>query len=166
MNNSLTKLERPKAIYLAELKTEYRKRRENNLIKYFEPTGKQESFINVVGSGNNFISIFSASNANGKTALMANILGACIFGNCENNFLDYSFFKSFPFPHRARIASTPKNLEEIGAIQTEIKKWWPKGRYIASKKGKQYDSEYQAGDWIIDLMSYEQDVKEFEAVTL
>ena len=160
------KSEKATKIYLAKLLEEKRQRRENNLIKYFEPTGKQEEFIQAIGSGEYFICIFSASNANGKTALMANILGACIFGNNENKFLDYPFLNSFPFPHRARIASTPKNLEEIGAIQTEIKKWWPKGRYTASKKGRQFDSEYIIGDWVVDLMSYEQDVSEFESVTL
>jgi phage terminase large subunit-like protein len=140
---------------------------DSNMLYLFEPTGKQEEFIQSVGSGENFICIFSASNANGKTALMANVLGGFIFGDCENPYLKkYKLFHDFPFEHRARIASTPKNLEEIGAIQTEIKKWWPKGKYTASKKGKQYDSEYQAGDWVIDLMSYEQDVSEFESVTL
>ena len=160
------KSERATKIYLAKLLEEKQQRRMNNAIRYFEPTGKQEDFTRAVGSGEYFICIFSASNANGKTALMANILGALIFGSSENKFLDYPFFDSFPFPHRARIASTPKNLEEIGAIQTEVKKWWPNGKYTTAKRGKQYDSEYISGDWIVDLMSYEQDVTEFESVTL
>lgn len=138
----------------------------SNRMKWFTPTGKQEEFISAVGKGDCFIYIFSASNANGKTALMANILGAFIFGSPDNPYLSSGILKSFPYPKRARIVSTPKNIEEIGAIQTEIKKWWPKDKYEAKKNGRTFDSEYKAGDWIIDVMSYEQDSSEFESVTL
>jgi phage terminase large subunit-like protein len=97
---------------------------------------------------------------------MANILGGFIFGAQDNPYFKYPLFENFPFPHRARIASTPKNIEEIGAIQTEIKKWWPKGQYEARKNKKSYDSEYVKDDWIIDIMSYEQDESEYESATL
>jgi hypothetical protein len=139
---------------------------DSNRLSWFTPTGKQQEFIQAVGGNDYFICIFSASNANGKTALMANILGGFIFGSSDNPYLAQPLFQNFPYPHRARIASTPKNLEEIGAIQTEIKKWWPKDKYQTFKKGKQYDSEYTAGDWIIDLMSYDMEVSQFESVTL
>lgn len=139
---------------------------ENNRLKYFTPTGIQEEFIRAVGSNDNFIIVFSAANAAGKTALMANILGACIFGQSENLYFNYSLFLNFPFIHRARIASTSKNIEEIGAIQTEIKKWWPKNKFESRKNGKHFDSEFISGDWVIDVMSYEQEVKEFESATL
>jgi len=139
---------------------------EKNRITFFTPTGKQEEFLQIVGSGKNFVCIFSAANAEGKTALMVNILGGFIFGPSDNSYLEQPLFKNFTYPHRVRIASTPKNLEEIGAIQTEIKKWWPVGMYEGKKKGKQFDSEYVKDDWIVDLMSYEQDVSEFESATL
>jgi phage terminase large subunit-like protein len=137
-----------------------------NPLYFFTPTGKQEEFIKVIGEGKHFVCILSAANAIGKTALMANILGGFIFGSNENPYLDYPLFNNFPYPHRARIASTPKNIEEIGAIQTEIKKWWPVGKYEAKKNKKSYDSEYIKDDWIIDIMSYEQDESEFESATL
>ena len=137
-----------------------------NRIFWFTPTGKQDEFIQAVGSGENFVCILSAANAVGKTTLMANILGGLIFGECDNPYFKYKLFNNFPYPHRARIASTPKNIEEIGAIQTEIKKWWPQGKYVGHKKGRQFDSEYIAGDWVIDIMSYEQNISEFESATL
>ena len=137
-----------------------------NRMSWFTPTGKQDEFIQAVGSGEYFICVLSAANAIGKTALMANILGGFIFGENDNPYLKHKLFNNFPFPHRARIASTPKNIEEIGAIQTEIKKWWPKDKYSGQKKGRQFDSEYTAGDWIVDIMSYEQNVSEFESTTL
>ena len=139
---------------------------EENPLYFFTPTGKQAEFIQVVGEGKYFVCILSAANAIGKTALMANILGGFIFGSNENPYLDYPLFKDFPYPHRARIASTPKNIEEIGAVQTEIKKWWPVDQYEARKNKKSYDSEYKIGDWIVDLMTYEQEESEFESATL
>lgn len=137
-----------------------------NRMRWFTPTGKQEEFLKAVGSGEYFVGVFSGANAAGKTALLANLLGSFIFGDAGNPFLQTSLAKSFPYPHRARIVSTPKNINEIGAIQTEIKKWWPQGEYRAHKKGKMFDSEYIAGDWVIDIMSYEQDVTAFESATL
>lgn len=162
----LTKEERKEVIHKLQLKEELDRRIKINGIKWFTPTGKQEEFTKLTGSGECFVCIFSAANASGKTALMANILGGFIFGPSENPFLEYPLFKNFPHPHRGRIVSTPKNLEEIGAIQTEIKKYWPVGKYEAHKRGRQFDSEYIIGDWVVDLMSYEQAPSEFEAATL
>lgn len=150
---------------MARLKAEYQKRREDNLIKHFEPTGKQEECINRISS-DDFITIFSAANGTGKTTLLVNILGAVIFGSSGNPYFDNNFFNNYPFIKSARIISTPKEVEEIGSIQKEIKRWWPKGKYSASKKGKQYDSEYISGDWIVDIMTYEQDVSQFEGANL
>lgn len=142
------------------------KRVSQNRLKWFEPNGAQERFINLIGTGDIFVGIFSAANGVGKTSLMANILGSLVFDNSENHWFDKPFFKDFPFPHRGRIASTSKNVEEIGAIQTELKKWFPKGKYETKKKGKSYDSEFTSGDWIIDIMTFNQDPAEYESATL
>lgn len=133
---------------------------------WFTPDGAQADFISNIGKGDVSVGIFSAANAVGKTALLANILGGCIFGPNQNKWLKQPIFQNFPYPKRGRIASTTKNVEEIGAIQTEIKKWFPKGRYETHRDGKRYDSRYNAGDWLIDIMTYEQDVREFEGATL
>lgn len=162
----LTKEERAELIYDLQLQEELEYRIKINGLKWCIPTGKQSEFIQVVGNGKYFVCILSAANAIGKTALMANILGGFIFGSSENPYLEYPLFKNFPYPHRARIASTPKNIEEIGAIQTEIKKWWPVGKYETRKNKKSYDSEYTSGDWVVDIMSYEVDESEFESATL
>ncbi len=139
---------------------------EQNPLYFFQPTGKQQECIDEIALGNNFITIFSAGNGTGKTTLLVNILGACIFGSSDNSYFNHSFFNDYPFIKSARIISTPKELEEIGTIQKEIKKWWPKGKYNAYKKGKQYDSEFISGDWVIDLLTYEQDVSQFEGANL
>ena len=142
-----------------------RRVRENG-IKYFNPNGPQEKFVNAIGQGDIFIGIFSAANGVGKTALMANILGSFIFDNSENPWFDYPIYKDFPYPKRARIASSSKNVEEIGAIQTELKRWFPVGKYTTGKHGKTFNSEYIIDDWVLDIMTYEQDVSQFESATL
>lgn len=152
--------------YRIRLQNELEHRVQTNGLKWFTPNGRQEECIQAVGSGDYFIIIFSAANGVGKTALMANILGSVIFGNPENPYFDYPIFKNFQYPRRGRIASTTKNVEEVGAIQTEIKRWFPQGKYECKKNQKRYDSEFIAGDWVFDVMTYEQDVTEYESATL
>lgn len=155
-------------LYQLQLQEELERRVKANRIKWFNPNGKQEEYIDLVGEGKVFVAVFSAGNGVGKTALMVNTAGNIIYGEKTENpwFLKYNFFKNFPFVHRGRIASTKKNVEEVGAIQTEIKNWFPKDTYKTKKNGKIYDSEYQIGDWVFDIMTYEQDTTEFESATL
>ncbi len=165
MTPVLTEIQREELIEKIQIGDEMERRINTQRIKYFIPTGKQEEVIREMGSNKHFIVIFSAANGPGKTCLLANILGNLIWGK-QNKWFNYSIFEDFPYPKRIRIATTPKNLEEIGAIQTEIAKWWPKGQYKSRKKGKNYTSEYTANGWIMDLMSYAQEVEEYESATL
>ena len=165
MNKSLTAQEREDLISQLRLNDELELRVKQNRLEYFTPNGAQEEFISKVGSGDIFIGILSSANGTGKTALMANILANIIYGP-QTKWFDHPLFKNFKFPKRARIASTSKNVEEIGAIQTEIKKWFPKGKYDTFKRGKTYDCEYIIGDWVTDIMTYKQDVSEYESATL
>ncbi len=137
-------------------------------IKWFTPNGKQEDFINAVGAGDVFICVFSAANGVGKTALAMNVLGNIVYGQSqtENPWFKHPIFEHFPYPKRGRIASSRKNVEQIGAIQTEIKAWWPEGTYQTSRLGKAYDSQYVINDWVVDIMTYEQDVTQYESATL
>ena len=163
----MTKPERQELISRLELKADLDNRIAENGMRWFIPNGGQQDFINAIGAGDVFIGIFSAANGVGKTALMANILAGCVFGKNENGYFDKPLFNKFPFVHRGRIVSTTKNVEEIGAIQTEVKKWFPVGKYVTTKAGKRFPSEYRAGeDWIIDVMTYDQDVDQFESATL
>lgn len=148
------------------MQEELERRVKTNGLKWFTPNGAQEKFINRIGTGKVFVGISSFANGVGKTGMMASIAGAVTFGPSENPFFDKPFYKEFPYLHRGRIISTTKNVEEIGAIQTEIKKWWPKGKYKAERKGKRYDSEYIIGDWVWDIMTYEQDAEQFESANL
>jgi phage terminase large subunit-like protein len=144
---------------------EERRHREEKY-RYFVPNGKQDEFNKLAGGGKHFVIILSAGNGVGKTADAVNLLANIIFEPKTAHFRDLPLVKEWPYPKRARIVTESKNVEEIGAIDQEIKTWWPVGKYKGSKVGKQYISLYEAGEWIIDKMSYEQDVKEFESSTL
>ena len=56
-------------------------------------------------------------------------------------------------------------------IVNSLKEWLPAGKYSTKKGGKSYDSDWWIGDekhpdWWWDIMTYEQDAKEFEGETL
>jgi phage terminase large subunit-like protein len=139
---------------------------QNEKCRFFTPNGKQEEFIKAVGNGDHFIVVFSAANGVGKTAAAINILANLCWGP-QNEFFNYPLFRNFPYPKRIRIGTESKNLEEIGAIDQEIKTWWPKGRYEAQKGGKLYLSQYKTDTgWVLDKMSYEQETREWESATL
>lgn len=140
-------------------------RQNNERFVFFEPNGKQKEFIDVFGSQDSSICVFSAANGLGKTTLLVNILGNVVFG-AQNKFFDYEIFKKWPYAKRARYVTNPKLTEEIAPFHTEILKWWPRGQYEPIKAGKNYFSQYRANGWIIDIMSYDQDPSQFEGATL
>lgn len=147
------------------LRNEFEKRKETDRIFFYAPNSKGADFIDLVGHGRSLVSVLSAANGVGKTALVVNILGNIIFGQ-QNRYFDGPLFKTWPHPPRIRYITDPKALEEIGPFHTEVQKWWPQGRYTAEKAGKTYFSQYKSGRWIVDVMSYDQDVKQFESGTL
>ena len=156
----------PKERSLESLVKSYNLRRKVNPYKYYIPNGKCEEFIQMVGKGNTFISLFSAGNGVGKTATGANILAHIIWGRESNNkYFDLPLFKKWPFPKRGRVISDPTTITQT--LIPEIKKWFPKGRYRTSKKGKMYDYEWLTDTGFkFDVMTLEQEPKEFESATL
>lgn len=150
------------------IEREYQLRRSNNGLKYYEPNGKVEEFLKLVATTSpeeSIAFILSAANGIGKTTFVVNLLGNIIFGP-QNKYFDYPLFRDWPFPKRGRYITTTKAVEEIGPFNTEILRWWPKGKYEPLKGGKNYFSQYKANDWVIDVMTIEQEVKEFESGTL
>lgn len=140
-------------------------RREERGCVYFEPNGAQDKFVKMVGQENPYIGIFSAANGIGKTTAIANVLANIIFGK-QNRYFDYPIFREWPYPKRLRFVTDPELLTEDGPLHTEISKWWPRGEYTASKGGKTYYSRYKANGFHLEVMSYEQALKEFEGKTL
>lgn len=131
--------------------------------KYYEPSGKCEEFIRAVGSGDYFVVLFSAANGVGKTTASANIIGNIVFENKNPYFTD-KLYQKWPYPKKGRIVTDPANVK--GVVDT-LKEWLPDGRYKTKKGGKNFDSLWTADNgWDWDIMTFEQDVKEFEGPTL
>lgn len=124
-----------------------------------------EAFINLVGSGKVFVCLLSAANGVGKTAAGVNILAHILYGPSGNKYFDLPLFNNFEFPKRGRIASDPTTIQET--LVPELKKWFPLDRYQTKKSGKNYEYNWRTDTGFrFELMTYEQDVKEFESATL
>ena len=108
-----------------------------------------------------------SGNGAGKTFGIAATLGAFCFPDIAAGCFKRSPFIDFKGPKRARIISTPAELQDIGSLQTSIAELWPKGRYFSDKGGKGFQSRYFTDTgWTVDLMSYEQDISEFAGPNL
>ena len=116
--------------------------------------------------------MFVAANAVGKTAVGANILANIVYG-VQNKYFEFPFFYKFPYIKRGRIISDPTTIKE--KIIPELQKWFPANEskiipdanYETSKAGKNYESKFiTKTGFEIDIMSTEQDAKEFESVDL
>jgi phage terminase large subunit-like protein len=130
------------------------------------PTGKQDEFLALTS----FIQVFSGGNWGGKTAIGATKLGTLLF-RPENPLLQrhrhlYTFANTLSAPKcRFRIASTHTAIEQD--LIPALKRWWPKGRYSTFKGTRPFEARWQldTGAWG-DIMTYDQDPEEFEAVKL
>ncbi len=142
---------------------------DNERYRYYEPIGKIEEFINLIGSGEYFVVLLSAANGVGKTLAGINVL-AHLFWPCGNPYFQSALFLNWPYPMKGRIISDPTTVTDT--IVPEMKNQFPKGRfgvekYTATKAGKRYEYEWKTDTgWELNIMSYEQDVKEFEGATL
>lgn len=153
---------------LREMDEEMTRRLEQEKYRYYEPTGKGEEFIQKFGSNENFIVLYSAANGVGKTATGATVLANMFWPTSNPFFKGLPLFDDFPYRQRGRIISDPTNLEKN--IIPELKFWFPDqdlGKYWTKKGNKTYESIWETDTgFFFDLMSYEQDPREFEGVTL
>lgn len=137
-------------------------------LKFLVPNGAQEKAIAAVGQGEYFIVIEAFANGVGKTAITFGILGAIIWGAPTSAF-DYPLYTKYParWPKLIRIVTESSLVSDIGPIQREAKRWWPKGRYEWFRGGKQYNQFFRTDTGFVgEVMTYEQAVKEFEGKTM
>lgn len=147
------------------LQLELLRRLEREKYRYYEPTGVGEEFIDAVACGENFIVLYSAANGVGKTATGSNILAHLFWNTGENQYFNDGIFKQFPWKKKGRVISDPTNLTKN--IIPELKFWFPEGRYTTNKGNKTFESIWETDTgWEFDMMTYEQDPREFEGVTL
>jgi phage terminase large subunit-like protein len=136
--------------------------------KYYSPNGACKRFIKCVGSNIHFINLMVAANGVGKTTVLCNILAnICFTPNLD--YFNYPLYRQFPFIPKGRIISDTTTITKT--IIPEIKKWFPKGKYSVSKADKHYESVWKTHDkdkpdFEFDIMTYEQDVRQFESATL
>lgn len=97
-----------------------------------------------------YITVFGAGNGVGKTCDLAIMAEGCAFGERELNetLRDNYLWKRMARirleqnrPLRGRIICHADSMKENGPVLTEIRKWFPKGRYKMGKGGKTYYSE-------------------------
>jgi phage terminase large subunit-like protein len=154
---------------LEELKKLKAHRLTNEPHRYYAPVGKVEEFIDLVADGNNIVVLLSAANGIGKTYAGANMLANLLWPT-DNQYFQHDFFKKYPYPKRGRIISDPTTV--IKTIIPTLKAVFPKGRYsfnkyTTSRDGKHFESSWKTDTgWEFDIMTYEQDPKEFESATL
>ena len=149
---------------LAVLEAELEVRKENERYAFFEPNGAQERALRVIGSGDHMVCVVSTANGVGKTTLVVNLLAHLLFGP-QNRYFDLPLLRNWPYPKRIRYITDQKIVEESGPFPSEIKKWWPKGKWEGSKLGRNYVCQYKVGEWVVDVMTYEQDLNQFEGGT-
>ena len=146
----------------------------------------------MVGEDQRFVSLFCAANGVGKSAVGANIVTNIIFGPQSPWFREDAFewndkngktskrpvtslpvYQNWPYLKRARIISDPTTIKS--KIIPELEKWFPQNEvkrfpeanYELGKEGKNYVCKIETNTgWIIDIMSTEQDAKEFESTDI
>lgn len=146
------------------LEAELKWRIQNERISFYEPNLPIQDTIKNIGEhkeNKGFIYTLSAANGIGKTTGIINIIGNLVFGP-QNKYFKYPIFENWPYIKRIRIVTEPSQVKDSGPIPTEIRTWWPKGRYQESKAGHPYISEYKANGWIVEVMTYEQHRKQHE----
>lgn len=135
----------------------------------FVPTGALEPMIEAVGVPQWDIVNAQCANKLGKTTMVVNILRN-IFWDADPEYFNYPAFQDWPYKNvdgsiikHGRIICTAENAKEDGPIDTEIKKWWPEGRYTRKKDGKGYYSKFKTDTgWSFDVLTFDQDVTAFE----
>ena len=136
-------------------------------IRYFKPNGGQQRFIDEIARPGAFIVLNGSGNGGGKSYIIVALTAAVMWPALAAPCFSSPIFQKWPYPKRIRIVSTPKEVEEIGAIQTAISELWPRGRFEAMKKGKNYPSQFKSDtNFIVDVMTYEQDAGEFAGPNL
>lgn len=136
---------------------------QNEPLRFFVLHGGQEALLDEICRPGGYVIGTGAGNGWGKSKFVVAFLAAVMFpSSAPASFTKHDLIANWPHPKRARIISTPKEVEEIGSIQTAIQELFPKGQYEAKSKSKNYPSQYKTSTgWIVDVMTYEQDKGEF-----
>ena len=159
---------------LAELE----RRKSGELGRYYVPNGRIEQFLQAIGmrfkpwvekngvmvrNPRIYICILRAGNSLGKSCLAANLAGY-MSSEYSNPYFDaVPYLKEMKRPNSGRIITTATAAEEN--YDREFLKWLPRGRYKASKGGRNFNSDYKFDSGSdFDVMTFNQDPEEGESV--
>ena len=110
------------------------------------------------------VNIFCGGNGTSKTTTLVNLV-ANICWDPNKDWFDYPIFHEWPHLKDIRIISDPTTIAD--KMVSEMKKWFPRGKYKTFKEKRSYEYRWVTDTgFTITLMSYEQDLKEFESVDL
>lgn len=151
-----------KSLSLLERELEWRQK--NERFEFFQPNAKAEAFVSLVGNSPDYPLVFSAANGVSKTATVVNVMANLIWPG-RNRWFDFERFKNWPFPKRIRYITDPELVKDSGPFRQEVLKWFPRNGWTSEKAGKQYYSQYHANGWFIDVLTTDQEVKQFEGGT-
>jgi len=131
---------------------------------FYRPNNKLKTFTKIFND--NFISGITGGNGCGKTSMIANIIANIVYPE-QTEFFKNECFENWKFPREIRIVGTSKNVQDTGAIQTELRKWLVAGTYTSTKGNYGYTSQYffPESGFNIEIMNYNQEIKEFEGPT-
>lgn len=158
-------------IKLANLKDEIDNSKRTNGARYYVPCGTAEKFISAyhnrkLDKSSILFNIYIGANDTQKTTVAVNSIINMVLDKPVNPWFDTMFYQSFRKPSRGRIISDPATVKD--KIVPELKKWLPVGSYDAKKGRRDFESEWiiKSTGAIFDIMTYDQDIKEFESVDL
>jgi len=142
----------------------------NNPLSKYIPTGKQEELLHAVGEENGYWQfILPAGNSSGKSCVSVAILANIMWGP-QSDWFDLPRFRQWPYPQKkfwyiseqSTLKETIVGTDEIG--QSEIKKWFPVGRYDLSKGGYEFYSKLTTDTgWIGTFKTFDMDQSKFES---
>jgi phage terminase large subunit-like protein len=158
---------------LVMLKYQEEMDRQQNPLEYFVPNGKIEEVCKAIGHDQNKkIFLLSAANSLGKSAAAVVILGNIIWRSQSEWFTGERFEGKWTYPKKCWYISQSATLkdfvcgtdENAGAENSEIRKWFPKGKYTFQKNGLDYFSRLTTDNhWTVSFKTYDQDASQFES---
>ena len=132
--------------------------------RYYKPIGKVEKFLDKFLTGDYMVGALLAANGVGKTTAMVNLMAHLCYP-CGNKYFQQPLMKKWEYPKRGRIVSDATTIKET--IVPALAQWFPVNKYMTLNKGKNYPASWTTETgWEFDLMTYDQDPKEFESSTL
>jgi phage terminase large subunit-like protein len=140
-----------------------------NPVQGFVPNGKIEEFIHSIGHDEKkWIYILPAANSLGKTAAAIAVLVNIIYGS-QNEWFTGPRFEKWEYPKKFWYISEQSTLKDLVCgtdlrVESEISKWFPKGRYDFVKAGYDYYSRLTTDTgWVGTFKTFDMDPSKFES---